>query len=205
MHVPMELSKVLITEFSGDQYIFLREKDGERTFPIVIGINEALAIDRRLKGQATPRPMTHELMANVIDSLGGHLEKIHIDDLRHLDPDDPRQTFIATIFIRRGEQIVEVDSRPSDAIALGAAFETPIFVAESVLDGVLNITPQHRIQMLREHQKILASRIEELGERILDEDFVAQAPKEVIEKAREHLDRMKAEHEAIQRVLKMFG
>ena len=152
MHVPMELSKVLITEFSGDQYIFLREKGGERTFPIVIGINEALAIDRRLKGQATPRPMTHELLASVIDGLGGHLEKIHIDDLRHLDPGDSRQTFIATIFIRRGQQIIEVDSRPSDAIALGAGFETPIFVAESVLDGVLNITPEHRIQMLKEHR-----------------------------------------------------
>ena len=205
MYVPMELSKVLITEFKGDQYIFLREKEGQRTFPIVIGMNEALAIDRRLKGHETLRPMTHELLANVIEALGGTLEKIQIDDLRHLDPADMRQTFIATIFIRRGDELVEVDSRPSDAIALGAAFETPIFVAESVLDSVLNVSPEHRIQLLKEHQKMLWTRIEELGRRLSDDDFAAQAPPEIIEKATEHLDRMKAEHEAIQRVLKMFG
>jgi len=205
MYVPVELARVLITEFSGDQYIFLREKDGERTFPIVIGINEALAVDRRLKGQRPARPMTHELLASIIDALGGRLEKIHIEDLRQLHPKDPRQTFIATIFLRRGEQVIEVDSRPSDAIALGAAFNTPIFVAETVLKSVLDDSPEHRVQVLKEHQKMLELKIHQLTERLEDPEFLSQAPPELLEKARSSLDQMKTDHEAIARVLKMLG
>lgn len=204
MYVPMQLSRVLITEFSGDQYIFLQEVDGDRTFPIVIGINEALAIDRRWKGHIPPRPMTHELLADVIDAFGATIEKIHIEDLRQLDPADARQTFIAKIFLLQGERRIEVDSRPSDAIALGSAFNTPIYVAESVLDGVFNVSPEDRIGMLREHQKVLRSKIEDLTGRLHDEEFVEQAPPDVIDKAREHLQRMRAEHDAIQRVLEMF-
>ncbi|MFW6066418.1 MAG: bifunctional nuclease family protein, partial [Planctomycetota bacterium] len=82
MDVPMELSRVLITELGDQQVIFLKEKGGERSFPIVIGIAEALAIDRRLKGVPMPRPMTHDLMANVIESLGGTVERVVIHDLQ---------------------------------------------------------------------------------------------------------------------------
>ncbi len=127
MFIAMELSRVVITEYGGDQLIFLREKDGDRTFPIVVGTTEALAIHRRLNGEKTPRPMTHDLLAITITALGGVLEKIVIEDLRLLKRSDSRQTFIATLHIRRGEEVVQVDSRPSDAIALGAAFNTPIF------------------------------------------------------------------------------
>jgi hypothetical protein len=205
MYVPMELSRVQIMEFSGEQYIFLREKGGQRTFPIVIGINEAMAIDRRLKGVSTLRPMTHDLMATTIEALGGRLERIQIEDLRQLDPNSPQQTFIATIFVRQGEQTIQIDSRPSDAIALGVASDTPIFVAQQVLDNVLHESPERRIEVLKDHQRMLGMKIEELSKRLSAESFTAQAPPEVIEKAREHLDRMKSEYEAIQRVLKMLG
>jgi bifunctional DNase/RNase len=205
MYVEMELSRVLIAEFTGDQLIFLREKGGQRTFPIVIGINEALAIHRRLHGEKTPRPMTHDLLEGVMTALGGTLEKIVIEDLRYLTPDDPRQTFIATLHIRQGENVVRVDSRPSDAIALGASLNVPIQVAESVLQDVLKDSPRDRIGMLREHMESLAEKIAELGSRLADKDFISAAPKQIVAKARQQLRQMKDEYEAIERVLKMYG
>jgi uncharacterized protein len=205
MYVEMELSRVLIAEFTGDQLIFLREKGGQRTFPIVIGINEALAIHRRLHGENPPRPMTHDLLENVMKALGGSLQKIVIEDLRYLTPDDSRQTFIATLHIRQGERELEVDSRPSDAIAIGAALGTPIFVAERVLEGVLKDSPQDRVAALREHMGALAQKIEELSSRLADKDFLAAAPKVVLTQARQHLQQMRTEYDAIERVLKMWG
>ncbi len=205
MYVEMELSRVLIAEFTGDQLIFLREKGGQRTFPIVIGINEALAIHRRLHGEKTPRPMTHELLESVMRALGGTLEKIVIEDLRYLNSDDSRQTFIATLHIRQGEKVVKVDSRPSDAIALGASLGTPIFVADNVLQDVLKDSPQDRIGMLREHMHSLAEKIEELGSRLADKDFLEAAPKPILAKARQQLKQMKDEYDAIQRVLQIYG
>ncbi|NLW87797.1 MAG: hypothetical protein GXY38_13095 [Planctomycetes bacterium] len=205
MYVAVELSRVLITEYGGDQLIFLREKGGDRTFPIVIGINEALAIHRRLNGEATPRPMTHDLLANVIDQMGGVLERIVIDDLRLLDHKDIRQTFIATLHVRRGEEVIKIDSRPSDAIALGSGLNTPIFVAEKVMDDLQNDSAQDRLSMLREHLQALEQNIGELSSSLDDKDFLAKAPPAVVKKARNQLDQMKREHEAICRVLKMWG
>jgi len=129
MSVQMELHKIIISEMQDQQIIVLKEVDGERKFPIVIGSNEAMAIDRRLKSTPMPRPMTHDLLANIIESMGGSIEKIEINDLQD-------HTFFARIHIRQGMKLVEVDSRPSDAIALGIASVIPIFVAEHVLAEV---------------------------------------------------------------------
>jgi bifunctional DNase/RNase len=135
MPVRMELSRILIRELSDMQIIELREvrdQEGEgapepRTFPIVIGLTEAQAIERRLKGIAITRPQTHDLLANVIESLGASLESITVTDLKE-------QTFFATLDITREDgQRLNVDSRPSDAIAIGIAGNVPIFVAEHVL------------------------------------------------------------------------
>ena len=129
MSVQMELHKIIISEMQDQQIIVLKEVDGERKFPIVIGNNEALAIDRRLKGIPTPRPMTHDLLASVIENMGGMVDRIEINDLQ-------AHTFFARIHIRQNGKTLEVDSRPSDAIALGIATSVPIFVAEHVLDEV---------------------------------------------------------------------
>ena len=129
MSVQMELNKIIISEMQDQQIIVLREVDGDRTFPIVIGSGEAFAIDRRLKGIPTPRPLTHDLLANVIEEMGGHIERIEITNLQD-------HTFFARIRIRHGGELVSVDSRPSDAIALGIATTVPIYVAEHVLDEV---------------------------------------------------------------------
>ena len=129
MEVRMDLSKIVISETSDQQLIVLQERDGARAFPIVIGINEAFAIDRRLKGIKTARPLTHDLLASIIELLGGELEKIVIHDLQD-------HTFYAKLVIRLDGKLIEVDSRPSDAIALGVATETAIYVSENVLREV---------------------------------------------------------------------
>jgi bifunctional DNase/RNase len=129
MSVQMELHKIIISEMQDSQIIVLQEVDGQRKFPIVIGSNEAYAIDRRLKGRPYPRPQTHDLLASVIEQLGGELERIEINNLED-------HTFFASLHIRQNGKLVEIDSRPSDAIALGVASEIPIYVAEHVLDAV---------------------------------------------------------------------
>lgn len=129
MSVEMELHKIIISEMQPEQIIMLKEVDGERKFPIVIGNTEAGAIDRRLKGIPTARPMTHDLLANVIEQLGGTIDRIEINNLQD-------HTFFARIHIRRNGEMVKIDSRPSDAIALGVATMVPIYVAEHVLDEV---------------------------------------------------------------------
>src|SRR3954471_13628916 len=129
MSVQMELNKIIISEMQDQQVIVLKEVDGERKFPIVIGSSEAMAIDRRLKGKTAPRPMTHDLLANIIEQLGGRISSIEIN---HLES----HTFFAQIHIQHDGGDVSIDSRPSDAIAIGIATMVPIFVAEHVLDEV---------------------------------------------------------------------
>lgn len=134
MPVAMELSRILIREDSDLQLIELTEVGGDRTFPISIGLPEAIAIDRRLKGMPVPRPQTHELLASVIRALGGTLRAIHVRELRG-------STFYASLVIEQGGRLVGVDSRPSDAIALGVADGVPVLVEEDVLAAVAAEAP----------------------------------------------------------------
>jgi len=127
METEAELSRIIINEMSDQQVIVLKERHGSRSFPIVIGIVEIFAIDRRLKGIKPARPMTHDLLANVIEDLGAKIEKIVINDLRH-------HVFYAKIHLSLDGRTIEIDSRPSDAIALCAATEAPIYVADHVFE-----------------------------------------------------------------------
>ena len=127
MDIEVELSRIIINETSDQQIIVLKERHGQRSFPIVIGIVEIFAIDRRLKGIKPPRPMTHDLLDDVIENLGANIEKIVISDLRN-------HTFYAKIYLSSNGQTVKIDSRPSDAIALGVASNAPIYVAEHVFE-----------------------------------------------------------------------
>ncbi len=129
MLVRMDLARIIIREQAESQMIVLRERDGDRQFPILIGLNEAVAIDRRIRGIETPRPLTHDLMSRIIESLDARLDKVVVSDLRD-------HTFYATLVIRCNGEQVSVDARPSDAIALGVANDTPIYVAEQVLRAV---------------------------------------------------------------------
>ncbi|RMH13802.1 MAG: bifunctional nuclease family protein [Planctomycetota bacterium] len=148
MPVRMELARILIRELADYQIIELREVLPEpdepldesemyerlraaRKFPIVIGLPEAQAIDRRLKNIPIKRPQTHDLLANVMTELGATLDSITISDL-----DD--HTFFATLDVttKDGKKL-HIDARPSDAIALGIAQQVPIFVEEHVLENAL--------------------------------------------------------------------
>jgi hypothetical protein len=127
--VHMELSRIMISETSDHQIIVLKEKDGQRSFPIVIGLHEAWAIDRAVKDIPTPRPLTHDLLSNVIIQLSGGIERVEISDLKN-------NTFYAKIIISQNGSVLEIDSRPSDAIALAMQGNTPIYVAKTVLEEV---------------------------------------------------------------------
>ncbi len=128
--IPMQLSRIIISEISDNQVIYLKEIDGERQFPILIGIFEATSIDRRVKAAAKPpRPLTHDLIVNVAESMGGELESVIISSLQE-------QTYFAQIRIPPSSELVEIDARPSDAIAVAVTFQPPlpIFVTEEVLE-----------------------------------------------------------------------
>src|SRR6516225_10690667 len=125
----MELKRIIISEIHDQQVIMLKEVEGERSFPIVIGIFEATSIDRRVKNMPSPRPLTHDLLANVIEHLGGELQDIYISELRE-------HTYFAKLRVRQEGELIEVDCRPSDAIALAVTAKVPIYVAEDVLGEV---------------------------------------------------------------------
>lgn len=145
MPVRMELARILIREDSHLHIVELREKDGERVMPIVIGLTEAAAIERRVMGQEPVRPQTHELLDSVIKHLGARVERIIINDLRH--DEVGRGTFYARLVLRQNDREIEVDSRPSDAIALGCISDVPIFVDEEVL---ANVAADNEIQEAQE-------------------------------------------------------
>lgn len=129
MTIQMELARVLIRETNDSHVVELREVDGDRVFPIVIGLSEAAAIERRVMGQKPPRPQTHDLLASVIEALGAVVEKIVITDLQE-------GTFFAQLVLKQNGREIVIDTRPSDAIALGAASDVPVFVEEHVLDVI---------------------------------------------------------------------
>ncbi len=129
MPVHMELKRIIISEIHEQQVILLKEVEGDRNFSIMIGIFEATSIDRRVKRLPSPRPLTHDLVAGAIDQLGGELRDIFISELRD-------HTYYAKLRIRQNGEMVEVDCRPSDAIALAVTANVPIYVAEDVLDEV---------------------------------------------------------------------
>ncbi|VAX37868.1 FIG00929942: hypothetical protein [hydrothermal vent metagenome] len=131
MLIQMELARIIISEINDQQIIYLREVGGDRVFPILIGIFEATSIDRRVKGDLPPRPLTHDLVKNAIEELGGEIQDVVINNL--VD-----HTYYAFIRIEKDGEIIELDSRPSDAIALSAHFKPPlpIFVEDEILDEV---------------------------------------------------------------------
>jgi len=130
MLIQLELFQIIITEGSPTQGIVLKEVSGERSFPIFIGYNEAMAIDRKIKDFQVARPLTHDLLQSIIEKMGGRLERIVLNDLKE-------GTYYALLMVRQDDRIVEVDSRPSDAIALAVRMDVPIFIEESVLNRAI--------------------------------------------------------------------
>jgi len=125
--IELILNKIKVDESRNEQVIVLREKGGPRFLPVVIGIAEVNAIKLKLSGIKPPRPLTHDLLVNVIESLKARLDRVLIDRLEN-------NTFYAKLFVSidHGNEIV-VDARPSDSVALALRAGVPIFVEEQVL------------------------------------------------------------------------
>ncbi|EMI45791.1 bifunctional nuclease family protein [Rhodopirellula sp. SWK7] len=130
MSVEMQLARIIISELTDNQVIYLKEVEGERQFPIMIGIFEATNIDRRVKQDyVPPRPLTHDLIVSVAEALDAVVERVVISDLSE-------HTYFAQLHLRTaGGEVIEVDARPSDAIAVAVTYDPPlpIFVSEEVL------------------------------------------------------------------------
>ena len=126
MLVRVDLGRILIREMTDTQFITLVECEGDRSFPIAIGLPEAFAIERRLRKVEVPRPQTHDLLSSVVEHLGGQLDRIVIHAL-------DEGTFYANLVLHKDGDEILVDARPSDAIAFGVAEDAPIYVAEEVL------------------------------------------------------------------------
>jgi bifunctional DNase/RNase len=124
--VECELVRIIIDEHHDEQVIFLREKDGPRVFPILIGIFEATVIDRILKERTAERPLTHDLLCEAIERLGARVRAVSIDDVQE-------DVFFAKLRLERGLESIAIDARPSDAIAIALHERAPIIVAEKVL------------------------------------------------------------------------
>jgi bifunctional DNase/RNase len=132
--IEMELTGVRVELPTNQPIILLRERDGERYLPIWIGAAEAAAIALSLHGVATPRPMTHDLLKNILEDLAVQVQRIVVTELRD-------STFYASIEMQRAAESFEVSSRPSDAIALAVRMSIPIFASEEVLDEAAILIP----------------------------------------------------------------
>ncbi len=127
--IEVKVVNVAIDVNSKMPVIVLKEKRGEKTLPIWIGLFEAQAIALALENVEPPRPLTHDLAKSLIEKLKGKVEKVVISDLKN-------NTFYAHILIKQNGKSIDVDSRPSDAIALALRLDVPIFINEIVLDKV---------------------------------------------------------------------
>jgi bifunctional DNase/RNase len=132
MQVEMTIKGLMVDPVTNMPIIVLRDKDGQRVLPIWVGIFEANAIALQIENVATPRPMTHDLLRNVIEDLKATVQKIVVCDLKE-------NTFYALIYLLVGGEVVAVDARPSDAIALALRARAPIFVEDAVIDNAKSL------------------------------------------------------------------
>ena len=132
MQIEMSIKGLMVDPISNMPIVILRDKEGNRTLPIWVGMFEANAIALQIENISTPRPMTHDLLRNVIHDLKANVEKIVVCDLQD-------GTFYALIYLRVDGESDAIDSRPSDAIALALRTRAPIFVEEAVIDSAKTV------------------------------------------------------------------
>lgn len=125
--IELTIESIRVSLRNYQRVVILREKDSDRYLPIWIGPAEADAIAVRLQDVSVARPLTHDLLCNLIEEFGGAVKSVVVNDLEN-------DTFFAQIHIEQNGRTLEVDSRPSDAIALAVRAQVPIFAAESVLE-----------------------------------------------------------------------
>jgi bifunctional DNase/RNase len=128
MQIEMTIKGLMIDPITNMPIIILRDSDGQRVLPIWVGVFEANAIALQIENVQTPRPMTHDLLKNIISDLNAEVERIVVCALKE-------NTFYANIYLRGPGGAVSVDARPSDAIALALRTRSPIFVEETVIQS----------------------------------------------------------------------
>lgn len=126
MEIEMKIKGLVVDPISKMPIVVLEDKNSERLLPIWIGVFEANAIALKIENIVTPRPMTHDLLKNILDEFGVTVEKVVVNDVRD-------NTFYALIYCRTEDRSYVIDSRPSDAIALALRVNAPIFVEEEVV------------------------------------------------------------------------
>lgn len=125
--IPVELASLIVNERADEQIVYMREAIGDRRFPIVVGMFEAFAIDQIVKERTTERPLTHDLLLDVLRRLEGELARVEIDELRG-------DTYFAKLVVVGPDaEETRIDARPSDAITLALKAGAPIYAAEDVL------------------------------------------------------------------------
>ena len=132
MQIEMNFKGLMIDPITNMPIIILRDQEGQRILPIWVGVFEANAIALQIENVQTPRPMTHDLLKNIIDDLSAQVERIVVTELKE-------NTFYALIHLRKNGHAIEVDARPSDAIALALRTRSPIFVEEAVIQNARSV------------------------------------------------------------------
>jgi bifunctional DNase/RNase len=156
----MVISVLAVDTLTKSPIVILKELGGERTLPIWIGLLEANAIASELRGIKTLRPMTHDLLTNIIELIGIKVEKVEICDLRD-------NTYYALIYLNNRGKKVTIDARPSDALALSLRVDAPIFVADEVIEKSKHID----LEAEPEHKSEGEKRWKEILEKLDPEDF----------------------------------
>jgi bifunctional DNase/RNase len=128
MQIEMVIKGLMVDPVTNMPIVVLRDREGERVLPIWVGVFEANAIALQIENILTPRPMTHDLLRNVLGDLNATVQRVVVSDLKE-------NTFYALIYVATGQDVVAVDARPSDAIALALRTQAPIYVEESVIDN----------------------------------------------------------------------
>lgn len=130
--IEMKVMGIALDTRSGSPIVVLHDLENKKALPIWIGSAEASAIIRKIEKLTVARPMTHDLVVDVVDKTGYTVDRVEINDVEE-------ETYFATIFLTKEEEVIEIDSRPSDAIAIAMRAEAPIFVTEKVLmDGAVS-------------------------------------------------------------------
>ena len=132
MQIEMTIKGLMVDPITNMPIVILRDKEGQKVLPIWVGIFEANAIALQIENISTPRPMTHDLLRNVITDLHATVQKVVVCDLQE-------NTFFALIYLGLGADTVAIDARPSDALALALRTRAPIFVEETVIDNAKTV------------------------------------------------------------------
>jgi bifunctional DNase/RNase len=150
MEVEMKIRGLMMDPQTNNPIVVLKDVNGTAILPIWVGIYEASAIASEIDKQATPRPMTHDLIRNLLFGLEAAVKKIVVSDLK----DD---TFYAVIWLERNGELISVDSRPSDALAIALRMDCPIFVDDTVLKTSKENTPVAEVSNNEDLRKWLES------------------------------------------------